>query len=268
MDSEIRRVAALLAKATDPEMFAYLSERMAQLLQSNQPQPVPQPISQPVQQQKPQDNSQVNYGVSKHKPEETQDRVEHHRKTLGLKRKEKTVIISKIKGLASFYLPMKIIDKIQKSVEAELVGKQDSRSIILVTLNKLKDEMLNFLSNSQPFHDYIKIKSYVQVRFKAYFVHDKEYLTINSISGAKSTLYDTNFRKREYLLRSFNDLPKILSLQNQVILKQMLEFESNGSDWIYQSLIKYQLRVIDFAQFCSFPVFRICDPKNLILSKL
>jgi hypothetical protein len=141
---------------------------------------------------------------------------------------------------------MKIIDKIQKSVEAELGGKQDSRSIILVTLNKLKDEMLNFLSNSQPFHDYIKAKSYVQVRFKAYFIHDKEYLTINTISGAKPTFYDTKFKKREYLLHSFNDLPKILSIQNSVILNKMLEFDSNGSDWIYQAPIKHQLRAIKY----------------------
>jgi hypothetical protein len=246
MDSEIRRVAGLLAKATDPEMFAYLSERMAQLLQSNQPQQVPQPIPQPIPQNKPQDNSNVNYGVSKHQPQEIQDTVEYHRKTLELKHKEKTVIISKIKGLASFYLPMKIIDKIQKFVEMELVGKQDSRSIILVTLNKLKDEILNILSNSQPFQDYIKAKTYVQVRFKAYFIHDKEYLTINSISGAKPTFYDTNFRKREYLLQSFNDLPKILAIQNGVILNKMLEFETNGSDWIYQDPIKYQLRVIKY----------------------
>jgi hypothetical protein len=127
---------------------------------------------------------------------------------------------------------MKIIDKIQKSVESELIGSKDSHSIILVLLNNLKNKRWNFLANSQPFHDYIKTKSYIQVRFKAYFIHDKEYLTINSISGAKPTFYDTNFRKREYLLQSFNDLPKILTIQNGVILKQMLEFEANGSDWI------------------------------------
>jgi hypothetical protein len=158
---------------------------------------------------------------------------------------------------------MKIIDEIQKEVEAELIGKQDSRSIILVTLNKLKDEMLNFLSNSQPFQDYIKAKAYVQVRFKAYFIHDKEYLTFNSISGAKPTFYDTNFKKREYLLQSFNDLPKILAIQNGVILKQMLEFESNGSDWFYQAPIKYQLRVIKYD-----PAFIIANCKNVVRFEL
>jgi hypothetical protein len=78
---------------------------------------------------------------------------------------------------------------------------------------------LIFFANSQPFHDYIRTKCYVQVSFKGCFIHDKEYLTINTISRAKPTFYDSNFRKREYFLQSFNELPKILAIQNGVILK-------------------------------------------------
>jgi hypothetical protein len=91
-----------------PEIFAYLQKRLVQLVQSNQSQPIQQPIPQvplepvrmdqpipqPVQQQKPQDNSEserrrsevrmINYGVSKHQPQETQDRVEYHRRMIDM----------------------------------------------------------------------------------------------------------------------------------------------------------------------------------------
>jgi hypothetical protein len=149
------------------------------------------------------------------------------------------------KSYTRYHLPAEIIHKLDKSVKSEVSKLGDSRSIMHLTLERLKDQAINFFMRNERFIHNAKSPSYVQVKFGAYFVHDKPYIT-DLVSGAKPKFYDKVYRPKKYFMQSLDHLPRIISQQNKIILQQMIDFEMNGSDWLYVSHISYQIQLIRF----------------------
>jgi hypothetical protein len=60
-------------------------------------------------------------------------------------------------------------------------------------------------------------------------------------------LYDPNFRRREYLVQSMDDLKKVLEKQAEVITERISKFfNMNHSEWIVHGILNYEIRIVQY----------------------
>jgi hypothetical protein len=237
---EISKLTSFISQTTNPEMIKYFTDRIKELTAKAQ--------------DKSKDKPQKVSHLSKHPPKETAQGVDVKRQSDEVEAKieeaadepqepQKEVIV---KSFSRHHLPVEIIENIAKSVERELTKSPgDSRSIIHLTLERLKNEAVNFFLHDPRFVKAMKSLSYVQVRFKAYFVHDKPYIT-DMLFSAKPQFYDSLYKRKNYLLYSPDYLSRIIDHQHKIILRQMIDFEMNGSDWIYHAPLSYQIYLVKY----------------------
>jgi hypothetical protein len=112
---------------------------------------------------------------------------------------------------------------------------------------------LQRFKNDPKLQDFVARKCYLQVKISVQFYREQPIVGETfQLNRTITTFYDSNFRRREYLVQSINDLKGVLRSQTKRILAKIENyFEGSKSEWIVERIFKYDVRLIHYEPFFS-----------------